>query len=493
MARGKKGGKEGRVAVKREKEGGDEEEEEERKKQKVIEEEMQQETLNEEFLNACLEKGVDEVKALLERGADLFHCDESGRNGLHLACQNEDYEAAEEIVKYLIQKHKVLLRMFDDGQSSALHRAAKYSSAKICQILIDNGCDVDGKNKILNTPPMFCCERTDEEALKVAKLLVERGADLKEKDKVGNTALHLACLHGRDDMVQLLIDAKADVNALNNGGQTALMAAINNRMFGEKVIPILIQNGADVTMKDNMGITAVRHAFLWGGGKTLKALAPFVPEGCTGLKNGVPGKICPDPIGAMTEGQQFGSAPRGTYFSQRLMDLGYPPSYCWSLLRNGAFDISKVFQTLLDSDSLDLWRYSATELWQRGQALDASTGETILHLAVKCSKLSPEDKIEIVQHIMSFCINPLVLDNDNKRAIDYCTKEEKQLHRILAHYQQWRPEKKVMDWYGPYCRQRLTAFLLVEKRLKLGFPRGLRNLISSYVAETEYVWVPKKK
>jgi hypothetical protein len=94
---------------------------------------------------------------------------------------------------------------------------------------------------------------------------------------------------------------------------------------------------------------------------------------------------------------------------------------------------------------------------------------------------------------MSFHINPLVLDNKNKKAIDYCRKEEKELGLLLANYQIWRPEKKVMDWYGPFCRGRLQAFLLVEKRLQLGFPRDLKNLILLYVAEREYVWVPKKK
>jgi hypothetical protein len=163
------------------------------------------------------------------------------------------------------------------------------------------------------------------------------------------------------------------------------------------------------------------------------------------------------------------------------------------MLRNGEFDIAKIFQTLFDSDDLDLWCYSTTELWQRGQALNTSTGETILHLAVKCTKLSPENKIRVVQHIMSFFINPLVLDDNNKGAIAYCTKEEKELHGILANYQLWKPEKKVMDWYGPYCRQRLRAFVLAEKRLQLGLSRDLKNLILSYVAEREYVWVPNKK
>jgi hypothetical protein len=163
------------------------------------------------------------------------------------------------------------------------------------------------------------------------------------------------------------------------------------------------------------------------------------------------------------------------------------------LLRNGEFDITEVFQALSGSDNLGLWCYSATELWQRSAGSNHATGETILHLAVKCTKLSAEDKIRIVQHITSFFINPFVLDNDNKRAIDYCTKEEKELGHILANYQQWKPDTQVMDWYGPYCRGRLQAFLLVEKRLKLGFPRDLKNLILSYVAEREYVWVPKKK
>jgi hypothetical protein len=162
------------------------------------------------------------------------------------------------------------------------------------------------------------------------------------------------------------------------------------------------------------------------------------------------------------------------------------------MLRNGEFDVHEIFRTLSGSDNLELWRYSVTELWQRSAGSNHVTGETILHLAVKCTKLSVENKIRIVQHIASFFINPLVLDNDNKRAIDYCTKEEKELYHILANYQHWKPDKKVMDWYGPYCRGRLITLLLVEKRLKLGLPRGLRNLILSYVAEREYVWVPKK-
>jgi hypothetical protein len=210
------------------------------------------------------------------------------------------------------------------------------------------------------------------------------------------------------------------------------------------------------------------------------------------LEDFLPDKICPDPVGSMTEGLQFGFNPETTDFGFNVKRKE-PPALCWAMLRNEEFDVSLIFQTLSDSDNLDLWRYSTTELWQRSAGSNLATGETILHLAVKCKKLSPEDQIKIVQHILSFYLNPRGLDNDNKRAIAYCTKEEKELHDILANYQNWKPEKKVMDWYGPYCFGRLGAFLLVEKRLKLCFPRDLKNLILSYVAEREYVWMPKRK
>jgi ankyrin repeat protein len=434
------------------------------------------------------------VKIVLERGANLFYCEEDeGKNGLHYACQNEDYAAAEEIVLYLIKKEKGMLRMVSDTQRSALHYAAEYSSAKICEILIDNGCDVNGRTKELSTPLIMSSCRIDNEVMKVTKLLIERGADVAKKNEVGNTALHLACCFGTDDLVQLLIDAKGNVNARTNNRQTPLMFATQNTLFWEKIIPILMRAGADVTLKELDGGNALARAYNSGGGKMLKMLAPFVPEGCNDLAHDLPDDENPDPIGSMTEGLRFGYNP-GTddfHFARNYRDAA--PSMCWAMLRNGEFDISAIFRALSKSDNMDLWWYSVTEMWQRGQALDASTGETILHLAVKCTKLSAEDKIKIVQHITTFKINPLVLDNDNKRAIEYCTKEEKELHRMLAHYQQWKPKKKVMNWYGPYCRGRLRAFLLVEKRLQLGFPRDLRYLILSYVAEREYVWVPKKK
>ena len=46
--------------------------------------------------------------------------------------------------------------------------------------------------------------------------LTARGASVHERDESGSTALHHAAVEGRADCVRALIDAGADVNAVNH-------------------------------------------------------------------------------------------------------------------------------------------------------------------------------------------------------------------------------------------------------------------------------------
>jgi ankyrin repeat protein len=176
------------VVVKRGKE-----EDDRQKREKEEAKERQQEQLNKDLLYACRYKTIADVEALLERGADLFHCDENEQHCLHAACYNEDYKAAEKIVAYLInkqteavvtalvQKQEVFLQIFDHKHWTALHCAARYSIAKICGMLIDTGYGVNGRTAALSTPLIVCCARSDRESVKVAKLLIENGADLAKR------------------------------------------------------------------------------------------------------------------------------------------------------------------------------------------------------------------------------------------------------------------------------------------------------------------------
>ena len=68
----------------------------------------------------------------------------------------------------------------------------------------------------------------------------------------GTPALITAANYGYTDIVRLLLEKGADVNARGNDGQTALMKA--GRWFGTTdTILLLIEKGADVTEALNCG------------------------------------------------------------------------------------------------------------------------------------------------------------------------------------------------------------------------------------------------
>ena len=64
-----------------------------------------------------------------------------------------------------------------------------------------------------------------------------------------------AAIKGNDKFVELLIDAGADVNSVNDSGSTALMLAAQNSH--PLCVIALIKAGADVNMVDNEGNTAL--------------------------------------------------------------------------------------------------------------------------------------------------------------------------------------------------------------------------------------------
>ena len=76
----------------------------------------------------------------------------------------------------------------------------------------------------------------------IVRLLLEKGADVNAKDKYGETALISASLCGFTGTVRLLLDKGADVNAKTNDGHTALMYASSN--MHADVVRLLKDHGA---------------------------------------------------------------------------------------------------------------------------------------------------------------------------------------------------------------------------------------------------------
>lgn len=148
------------------------------------------------------------------------------------------------------------------------------------QLLIDHGADInvidnDGSNLLINA--------LEECRLDTAKILINKGIDVNFIPEDGISALMIACtmggnrdqvkanlsestlarfeMYSQDDfteLVQLLIAKGADVNAKNNEGITALLAAVMANNID--AIKLLIDNGADITARDNNGLSALYYA-----------------------------------------------------------------------------------------------------------------------------------------------------------------------------------------------------------------------------------------
>lgn len=87
------------------------------------------------------------------------------------------------------------------------------------------------------------------------------GADPNTKDpQSGGTLLATAALMGHTEIVELLLEHGADINAKSQDGGTALHAAA---FLGRaETVKLLLEKGADTTLRNNMGGTAIDGAKL---------------------------------------------------------------------------------------------------------------------------------------------------------------------------------------------------------------------------------------
>ncbi|WKB53307.1 ankyrin repeat domain-containing protein [Eleftheria terrae] len=168
-----------------------------------------------DFFRALMRDDGDTVRELLQRGFDPNTLDEHGRAGLTIALQEVSLKTAE----------------------------ALFAHPQV---------DVNRLNALGESPLMMAALKRE---LDWCRRLIERGADV---NKTGWTPLHYAASGGKPEVVALLLEHHAFIDAESPNKTTPLMMAA--RYGSDDATRVLLEAGADPTLRNEKGLTAADFA-----------------------------------------------------------------------------------------------------------------------------------------------------------------------------------------------------------------------------------------
>ena len=140
--------------------------------------------------------------------------------------------------------------------------AAYANEVAAARRLIDAGADVNAKDDTEQSAYLIATSEVGDD-VRLLDLTLDAGADVNAKDSYNGTGLIRAAERGHPAIIRRLLQTDIDVNHVNRLGWTALLEAV---ILGEggpahlRTVRLLVDGGADVSISDEAGATALDHA-----------------------------------------------------------------------------------------------------------------------------------------------------------------------------------------------------------------------------------------
>jgi uncharacterized protein len=169
---------------------------------------------------------------------------------------------------------ELLNRGFDPNTINAqgltgLYVALRDSSMKTARVLIDwPKTNIESRTPHDESPLMMAALRGQTE---IVRKLIARDADV---NKTGWTPLHYAATSAHFDIIDLLLENHAYIDAESPNGTTPLMMAAQ---YGSPAaVKLLLEAGADASLKNQRGLSAIDFAHQGGRTESAELIAGFI-------------------------------------------------------------------------------------------------------------------------------------------------------------------------------------------------------------------------
>ncbi len=152
------------------------------------------------------------------------------------------------------------------------HEIARRGDTQVMAALLGAGLDPDLRDPGDARGYTLLMIAAYHDQREMVELLLDHGADVDAADTSGNTPLMGLCFKGHADLAATLLDRGADANARNGSGATPLMLAA---MFHQPAIMrALLDHGADASLANGQGHTAADLARFHGHADLIPLLQP---------------------------------------------------------------------------------------------------------------------------------------------------------------------------------------------------------------------------
>lgn len=229
-------------------------------------------------MDALKYKNKDTIDFLIENGASANDEDFSGKSVADYAYETGSME----MIKRFGGSDEDIQKLTQNGTSSLMY-ASKRGDRKVLDYFLDKGLDINQANDEGYTALLEAVQGANLEA---TKYLIEKGANI---DAITTKEQNLLILASRGEYLQTAQSqrpkvsyemmeyiynlTKPNINATDGIGSTALIAAAASN--NTQAVKFLLDHGADITIKNDRGYTAISAAEYYNYDEVVKMIEKY--------------------------------------------------------------------------------------------------------------------------------------------------------------------------------------------------------------------------